>query len=78
MGLYYKLSNGEDVEIRIEENEDYEQELIILLFNGSTSVSYPMNKNLMLNDIIIDIEKEYNNLLESDRAFFYKANGFYD
>ena len=78
MGLYYKLSNGEDIEIRIEQNENYEQELIILLFNGSTSVSYPMNKNLMLNDIIIDIEKEYNNLLESDRALFYKANGFYD
>ena len=78
MGLYYELSNGEDIEIRIEENENYEQELTILLFNGSTSVSYPMNKNLILNDIIADIENMYNDLLESDRALFYKANGFYD
>lgn len=78
MGLYYKLSNGEDIEIRIEENENYEQEVIILLFNGSTSISYPMNKILMLNDIIKDIENMYNDLLESDRALFYKANGFYD
>lgn len=78
MGLYYKLSNGEDIEIKIEENENYEQEVIILLFNGSTSISYPMNKILMLNDIIKDIENMYNDLLESDRALFYKANGFYD
>lgn len=78
MGLYYELSNGEDIEIRIEENENYEQELTILLFNRSTSIGYPMNKILMLNDIIKDIEGMYNVLLESDRSLFYKANGFYD
>lgn len=78
MGLYYTLSNGEEVEIRIRENEEYREELEILLFSGSTTLSYPLDKILSLNEVIADIENQYNDLKEADIRFFYKCNGFYD
>lgn len=78
MGLYYTLSNGEDIEIRIQESEEYEQEVTILLFNGGTSLTYPLTKPLILNDIITDIEQRYEDLKNADMLFFYKCNGFYD
>lgn len=73
MGLYYQLSNGESIEIRIEENENFEQEAHILLFNGSTTLIYPLSKYKMLNDIIEEVEKDYNNLLQKDLDFEYKC-----
>ena len=78
MGLYYTLSNGEEIEIRIKENEDYKEELEILLFSGSTTLNYPLDIILSLNKIITDIENQYNDLKEADTRFFYKCNGFYD
>ena len=78
MGLYYTLSNGEEIEIKIEESEDYNKELKILLFYGSTTITYPMNNDLSLNEIITNIEKQYDTLKEDDIKHFYKCNGFYD
>ena len=34
MGLYYKLSNGEEIEIRIEQDEDYNKQVAAVLFRG--------------------------------------------
>ena len=73
MGLYYRLQNGEDVEIRIEEKEDYSKELIISLFNGSTTISYDLDKILSLNEILEDIEKDYNKLFQEDQQFTYSC-----
>ena len=73
MGLYYKLSNGEEIEIRINETEDYTKELQILLFNGSTILTYKLNTIITLNDIIKEVEKQYNNLLIEDKNFEYSC-----
>jgi len=73
MGLYYKLSNGEDIEIRIEENEDYTQQVNILLFGGSTVISSDLDKNISLNDIIEEVEKDYNNLLQANLDFEHRC-----
>ena len=73
MGLYYKLSNGEEIEIRINETEDYTKELQILLFNGSTILTYKLDTIITLNDIIKEIEKQYNNLFIEDKNFEYSC-----
>ena len=73
MGLYYTLSNGEEIEIRINEMEDYTKELQILLFNGSTILTYKLNTIITLNDIIKEVEKQYNNLLIEDKNFEYSC-----
>lgn len=72
MGLYYTLSNGEKVEIRIE-TEDCTKELQILLFNGSTILTYKLDTIITLNDIIKEIEEQYNNLLIEDKNFEYSC-----
>ena len=72
MGLYYTLSNGEKVEIRIE-TEDCKKELQILLFNGSTILIYKLDTIITLNDIIKEIEEQYNNLLIEDKNFEYSC-----
>lgn len=66
MGLYYKLSNGEDIEIMFYEEEDYSQMAEVLLFGGSTSISMELRHNIYLNDIIADIEKNYNDFKIAD------------
>ena len=73
MGLYYTLSNGEEIEIRINEMEDYTKELQILLFNGSTILTYKLDTIITLNDIIKEIEEQYNNLLIEDKNFEYSC-----
>lgn len=73
MGLYYTLSNGEEVEIRINETEDFTKELQILLFSGSTILTYKLDTIVSLNDIIKELEKQYNNLLIEDRDFKYSC-----
>ena len=73
MGLYYKLSNGEEIEIKIENTEDYTKELQISLFNGSTTLIYPINNILSLNEIITDVEAKYNKLLIEDKIFEYSC-----
>ena len=73
MGLYYTLSNGEQVEIRINETENYTEELEVLLFNGSTSLIYKLDTTITLNDIIEEVEKNYNDLLLEDKDFEYSC-----
>lgn len=73
MGLYYTLSNGEEIEIRINETECYTKELQVLLFNGSTILTYELNTTIILNDIIEEVEKQYNNLLIEDKNFEYSC-----
>lgn len=73
MGLYYKLSNGEEIEIRINETENYTKELQILLFNGSTILTYKLDTIITLNDIIKEVEKQYNNLFIEDKNFEYSC-----
>lgn len=73
MGLYYTLSNGEEIEIRINETESYTKELQILLFNGSTILTYKLDTIITLNDIIKEIEEQYNNLLIEDKNFEYSC-----
>ena len=68
MGVYYRLSNGEDIEIR---NNDNETE--ILLFNGSTTLTYENNINTLLNDIIKDVEARYDDLKAEDLVFMYSC-----
>ena len=73
MGLYYTLSNGEEIEIRINETESCTKELQILLFNGSTILTYKLDTIITLNDIIKEVEKQYNNLLIEDKNFKYSC-----
>lgn len=73
MGLYYTLSNGEEIEIRINETESYTKELQILLFNGSTILTYKLDTIITLNDIIKEVEKQYNNLFIEDKNFEYSC-----
>ena len=72
MGLYYTLTNGEDIEIRMDDGE-----ITIVLFNGSTTLSYTDNI-ISLNDIITEVERDYNKYKVEDQSFFYQCNGFYD
>ena len=72
MGLYYTLSNGEEVEIRIE-TESCSKELQILLFNGSTILTYKLDTIITLNDIVKEVEEQYNNLLIEDKNFEYSC-----
>lgn len=73
MGLYYTLSNGEEVEIRISETEGYTKELQILLFNGSTTLIYELDTIITLNDVIREVEKQYDNLLIEYKNFEYSC-----
>lgn len=74
MGLNYKLSNGEYIEIDIETTEEYEKKILIKLFGGSTTFEYNYNeKSYSLNEIIEDIEKNYNKYLEEDEEFEYRC-----
>jgi len=74
MGLNYKLSNGEYIEIDIETTEEYEKKILIKLFGGSTTFEYNYNeKSYSLNEIIEDIEKNYNKYLEEDKEFEYRC-----
>ena len=66
MGLYYKLNNGEYIEIKKQGDK-----VEVLLFNGSMTVSY--NKEVILNDIIVDIENKYNELKNEDWSFAYSC-----
>lgn len=74
MGLYYKLANGEDIEIRITENdEDFTKTVDVLLFGGSTVLSYPLQGVVSLNNIISSVEKDYEKLLREDMDFGYRC-----
>jgi len=73
MGLYYKLSNGEEIEINIEINDDYERILFFKLFNGSTTFIYKLDKIISLNEIIEGIERDYKNLKIEDHQATFRA-----
>lgn len=73
MGLYYKLNNGEEIEIRIKDIENFTKELQVLLFNGSTVLTYPINGIFSLNELLEDIEDQYNDLLIENQNFEYSC-----
>ena len=79
MGIYYTLKNGEQVEITVKRDEEnYKEYLVIILFNGSMSFEYEINKALDLNKILEEIERDYQKIQQEDQEAFYTANGFYD
>ena len=74
MGLYYTLKNGEQIEINIEVDEYYDKIIFIKLFGGSMIFEYDYyEKSYSLNEIIEEIEKDYNNLLLENADFEYSC-----
>lgn len=74
MGLYYTLKNGEQIEINIEVDEEYNKTIYIKLFGGSMVYEYDYYKeSYNLNEIIEDIENRYNDLLLENSDFEYKC-----
>ena len=73
--VFYTLSNGEEVEITIKEGDDYRTFLCICLFGSSYCISYEIEpgKNLNLNEILSDIEKNYSKYKEEYRNLFYSG-----
>lgn len=69
MGLYYTLSNGEEIEIDIQEDGNYSRNLLVKLFNGGTTLEYNLQGNVTLNNVILYVEENYNELLEESQAF---------
>ena len=69
--LYYKLSNGELIEIR--KSDEFKNTVDIVLFNGSMTLTYN-NNNILLNDIINEVEKDYDKLKIEDRCFQMYSN----
>ena len=56
MGLYYKLNNGEEIEIVMETTENYERKVFVKLFNGSTVFEYDCTTKIVsLKKITISI-----------------------
>ena len=76
----YTLNNGEEVEISVKFGSEYRTFLAIYLFGGSYCLTYEVEKNLNLNEILSNIEKNYSLYEEEARNFRHqaKANGFYD
>lgn len=71
--MNYTLKNGQVVEIDMYEDENFEKYIAIKLFGGSTVVEYNCKNQNNLNEIIEEIESEYNRLLEDDLAFEQSA-----
>ncbi len=74
MALYYTLKNGEDIEIDVQEDEIMlRKKITIKLFGGSTTLTYDWHHTHNLNEIIAEIEKEYDTLKQKDYEFEYKC-----
>ena len=71
--MNYTLKNGQVVEIDMYEDENFEKYIAVRLFGGSTVVEYNCKTQNNLNQIIEEIESEYNQLYEDDLAFGYSA-----
>lgn len=66
--MYYKLSNGETIEIKLTD-----EEIEVVLFNGSMILTYEKSSNILLNDIIKEIENRYDKLKIEDWNFEYSC-----
>ena len=77
--IYYKLKNGESIELKIEnkEGEYFNRTTIIqvLLFNGSLTIEYKFNnfENIDLNKILEEIEQQYDDLETKSINFEYSC-----
>ena len=75
--LYYKLKNGETIELKINnktnKNCNTKTEIEIVLFNGSTTILYEYNdfEQIDLNKIFNDIEENYEELKTKDEQHFW-------
>lgn len=72
--MYYTLKNGEVVEIDMYEDENFEKYIAVKLFGGSTVVEHNCKEKNKLNEIIAEIEEDYERLEEEDYAFAYSVN----
>lgn len=74
MGLYYTLKNGEQIEINMEVDDDYNKTIYVKLFGGSMVFEYDYYKKpYNLNEIIEDIENKYNDLKSENNDFEYSC-----
>lgn len=77
--LYYKLKNGETIELKInnktDKNYNTKTEIEIVLFNGSTTILYEYNnfEQIDLNKIFNEIEENYNKLRAEDTQNYFDA-----
>lgn len=71
--MNYTLKNGQVVEIDMYEDENFEKYIAVKLFGGSTVIEYNSKNQNNLNQIIEEIESEYNQLYEDDLAFGYSV-----
>lgn len=75
--IYYKLKNGESIELKIENKEDknFNKATIIqvLLFNSALTMEYKFNnfENIDLNKIFEEIEQKYEDLRIESMNFEY-------
>ena len=73
MGIWYELKNGKSVQICYEVKEYEPDVLIIKLFGGSTSFKYQIDKALKLNEILAEIEENYEKYEAEDFDFAYSS-----
>ena len=71
--MFYTLNNGETIEIDIFEDENYEKYISFKLFGGSTVINYRCKERNNLNEILSEIEADYEQLKEEDYEFTYRA-----
>lgn len=71
--MQYTLKNGEIIEIDMYEDENFERYIAFRLFGGSTVIEYKCKERNNLNEIISEIESDYEQLKEEDYAFAYGA-----
>lgn len=71
--MFYTLNNGETIEIDIFEDENYEKHISFKLFGGSTVIDYRCKERNNLNEILSEIETDYEQLKEEDYEFTYRA-----
>lgn len=72
--IFYKLSNGEDIEITFEMDEERGGLCIAAkLFNGSTTITRPIEGVTYLNELLDYVEENYERLAEEDYEFSVRA-----
>ena len=71
--MFYTLNNGETIEIDIFEDENYEKHISFKLFGGSMVIDYRCKERNNLNEILSEIETDYEQLKEEDYEFTYRA-----
>ena len=71
--MTYKLNNGEIIEIDIFEDDNFEKHISFSLFGGSMVIDYKCRERNNLNEILAEIESDYELLKEEDYEFTYRA-----